>query len=289
MRKTPIVLILLTFLSSGWCQSVSGAAPTTVILEAERNEGAPGSELVVNVFLNTTVPLNAVDLLLQYPETNLQFMYLDSAGSIVDAWKKNNYPQRPGLIEVLGGMRESFRGTGGLVTRIHFLARDQGEATLTVLKNKFYAADGLGTEISAEVFSQTLLVSDDFPLIHPATIADPTPPELQILGVENLERGENILIFEASDNQSGLDSVSIRTKTLWRWTDWQKTENPTVLLGRPWLVELKVFNNLGNESFQSFVIYRHIYENIAVFLGTIFLVMAGLLFYNIKKSRPQEL
>ena len=133
----------------------------------------PGQSVSMNLLLDTTTPVNMLDLSLSYPTTLLTPTAFADQNSIIDLWQTKDWNSGTGAIILTGGVSNSFSGTHGVVATVTFKALAKGTASVSVASSNVYTADGDGTP--AAVTTSTMTVSIATP-IETKTIETPVVP-----------------------------------------------------------------------------------------------------------------
>ena len=218
-----------------------------------------GTEFTVSVFVNSPVPINALDLSLAYPADKIQFLNADPAHSIVGFWQGATVLTSEGHIDLAGGILPAFIGTGGLVSALHFKAQSAGNVTISFGPSSLFDADGKGTQASVDGPPIELSIHANTPtiVIPPALPSKPdpldtTPPILVVRLIKDSVSGSALVVYHASDPESGVHSVEMRTMAWWKWSAWQEISNPSPYSPSVWSVEVRATNNVGEETVQTF-------------------------------------
>ena len=137
--------------------------------EGQSSSVAPGSRIVLEVFLDSPSAVNAVDLSVVYPTDALQFLGSDNSDSIVDIWQQKPEGDAPGIVNFSGGILKPFTGTKGELIKLSFVVKDEGSSTtnsvISFAKNNIYLADGKGTKINPAIQSFPLVVQENAPVV----------------------------------------------------------------------------------------------------------------------------
>jgi hypothetical protein len=146
-------LIVITALLAG-IANVIGENASFVTVETETSTVQQGQEFFIHVSVTAHVPLNAVDLLIDYPEDQIIIDSIDTGTSVITLWAEEPHA-KDSTIRLRGGtFRKGFIGEH-TIARIKAHATESGEAQIFVRDSEFIAGDGLGTEIKAAESSET--------------------------------------------------------------------------------------------------------------------------------------
>lgn len=245
--STASLVLFLAFLFSGI--PVQGATAPKFFLESPSIKMSASSEFNVSVYLKTETLANALDIEISYPEDKLEFLDFNNARSIVDLWQAKPSLLANGNIGFSGGIIKSWSGDRGLIVNLSFRALSNGEAKLSFAKKDLYLADGRGTKISTDFSSAVVVISENStPIKIEENTGDKTPPDLLLQIVKNPADGVSLIVFNATDPESGIKQSEIRFKKWWAYSDWQVAENPVIYPSGVWQVELRTMNNAGIEN-----------------------------------------
>jgi hypothetical protein len=141
------VLVFSSLVSGGKVFAIENV--TKIYLGGPSAPVAPLSSIMVDVYLDSTQPINAFDIEVTYQKDKLEFLAPDNTGSIVDIWQRKPAVETPGKVRFAGGILKGFKGTGGLLIKLSFKVLDTGLAAdtfqLSFDKGDLYIADGKGT------------------------------------------------------------------------------------------------------------------------------------------------
>jgi hypothetical protein len=109
---------------------------------------AKDQEFVIDVDAFAHVPINAVDVVLSYPEDSMVIDSIDTGTSVITLWTEEPYAEN-GKIYLRGGtFRKGFIGEH-TIARIRAHATEAGSARIVLQSTQLVAGDGKGTEIAA--------------------------------------------------------------------------------------------------------------------------------------------
>ena len=147
----PIVAITALFagLASVTTQSASYISITTS--QASVREGEP---FMIEVTAFAHIPVNAVDIVIDYPENQMTVQGIDTGTSVITLWTEDPYA-RGGNIYLRGGVfQKGFLGEH-TIARIRAKATESGLAHVNLTSASLIAGDGKGTEVKVEKVSDT--------------------------------------------------------------------------------------------------------------------------------------
>jgi hypothetical protein len=212
---------------------------------------APGSDLVVGVFVNADEPVNAFDVEIGYSPATLEFVSFDTSDSIVDVWRGTPQVLSDGIIRIQGGLRSPFSGRAGELTKLTFRVRPEAAGTLqwSFRNASVYAADGTGMIVPSSATPLIVPIVASIPAARLAPLADATAPVFSALRIaESPVDGAYFAVWEAHDEGSGIVNARIRGKQWFVWGPWETAVNPVRLQRGTWAVEVRVTDGQGNSA-----------------------------------------
>lgn len=243
----------------------------------------PGSEFDVKILVDSREPLNTYEFALRYSPEVLEVVRLNSANSIIDVWQTQPVVYEGGRIRWSGGSFKAFSGTAGEILRITFKTLKVGEAAIAFEKADAYIADGKGTQAASASRELRLAVRAGSPLAA-SPFVDASPPEIQTVTLEKdpFNPNQNLLSVLAKDTGSGVKEMEARYRTYLAWSEWQPIRNPVAFPPNVWAVNVRVRDNVGNQTAQ--IIYQW-----PVFMKNFLpiILIAAALAFLIFKFRPR--
>lgn len=141
-------LVLFTTLLVGLAAVITEDA-SYVVIKTETPNVAQDQIFFIDVKVNAKVPINAIDLIIDYPKSKIVVDNIDTGTSVITLWTKQPYAEN-GKIYLTGGtFRKGFIGEH-TVARIKAHATEAGEARISVTDSALVAGDGLGTRVETE-------------------------------------------------------------------------------------------------------------------------------------------
>ncbi len=207
----------------------------------------------LRVLIDSQDPINAYDVRITYDPAVVEVESIDSSHSIVTVMPQ---PIRAssGEIIIKGGNTEPFSGSAGELVQLSLKPVREGTVEFAVSKATAYRADGTGAAITADQAGLALRItpgtftayqnSKDFVAI--TTEVKPAP-EITIASItENpLNYGERVLVFQATDKNSGIAHYEARDRQWISWSDWRQALNPYPIDPAAWAIQIKAVNNDG--------------------------------------------
>lgn len=156
MPNVPILQILTAVIIAG-VLGTSGLLLSPIIMVEEIDvylEPQSGTVLIgetfsIDIIVQSTVPVNAFQGLLEFNSDRLAVASIDYNTSIANLWAEEPwYSNGDGTIGFIGGSTKpgGFVGSGSLMT-VTFTTKNVGDAAITLKEMRVLKHDGLGTEI----------------------------------------------------------------------------------------------------------------------------------------------
>lgn len=119
----------------------------------------------INVVATVHVPVNAVDLVISYPENRIAIDGIDTGTSVITLWTEEPYAENGNIYLRGGTFRKGFLGEH-TIARIKAHAIESGEVRILLKNSQLVAGDGQGTLVNVSDTLSTeeatvLVVGDD--------------------------------------------------------------------------------------------------------------------------------
>lgn len=139
----PVVVIAALFASLA---SVISDNASYVTVTTDTTSVVKDQEFYITVKATAHVAVNAVDLVLSYPQDKMSIEGIDKGTSVITLWTEEPYA-KDGNIYLRGGtFRKGFVGEH-TIARIKAKATAEGEARVLIKETQLLAGDGSGTEV----------------------------------------------------------------------------------------------------------------------------------------------
>ncbi len=294
MKKISFISILFfIFLSVG--QMALAVNDDMIYFSGPASALAPESNFTVSVLVDANKPINAIDFLISYPPDKLKFLNFDNTYSIVDLWQTKFETAVEGEIVLIGGMMQPFNGQNGLIIKLNFQALSVGQPKLAFEKSNVYISDGKGTKLSVDSPAFNISISQNAPKIsavssskslNPANMVDSSPPEIFLEETISPVDGSTLIVFNATDADSGIKETQMRFKKWWAFSAWTDVTNPVLRPDGVWSVEFKAVNNVGLGSIKTLSWQGELYKKILLsFSPALVLLILILWVYNKKRQK----
>ena len=208
-----------------------------IFYSADVREVRAGTEFEIGVFLNAeSENINAIEGILRFPADILEFKELNDGNSIVNFWVEQSILRAENEIVFSGITPGGFLGKRGLIFRITFLARNEGNGKLEMQNIKALLNDGNGTAADISVSSLKIIVtSQDLSLPPKKEAKDQEPPESftpEIARDPVIFDGKWFLVFATQDKGLGIGRYEIketRSRIFGLFPKWISAESPYAL------------------------------------------------------------
>lgn len=108
-----------------------------------------GDVFFINIKAHASIPVNAVDIVLEYPELQIEVTGVDTGKSVITLWAEDPYAKN-GSVYLRGGtFGKGFIGDH-TIARIRAKAIQSGTAYVSTDSVRFVAGDGKGSEVKTE-------------------------------------------------------------------------------------------------------------------------------------------
>ncbi len=217
--KRFIFVLLICFLSF-----YGFANAEVVLLVPNSNNVSISEEFYVDIYINTEgASINAIESNLNFDEDILEFSRFDNSQSIITHWISSKIIDK-GSFQIAGVTPNGFSGflnepsllNRGNIGRAFFIPKKQGTAIITFNNVEVARNDGMGTLIKPNSVSAVVQINSQIKDKR-FEINDANKPtlEVKIVKDELLYNGENVIIFNAIDKETGIKGVYIKSKGEW--------------------------------------------------------------------------
>ncbi|MCA9361240.1 hypothetical protein KC845_01640 [Candidatus Kaiserbacteria bacterium] len=150
-KSTPTVRhafpLFLTLVSVLGAAALLSEDVTYISIEPDRETVLAGENFSIDVYVTAKVPVNAVDIKVKLPTTQVKILGVDTGTSVITLWTKEPY-FNSGTVFLSGGTyRKGFIGKHRIAT-IKAEAKTSGLAYIEVSEAVLYAGDGTGAEVT---------------------------------------------------------------------------------------------------------------------------------------------
>lgn len=139
-------LVLLTTVLASLAAVITGS-DSFVTIRTDAKSVYKDDTFFIDVLVTAKVPVNAVDLVLEYPKQKIVVDGVDTGGSVITLWTEQPYA-KDGSIYLRGGtFRKGFIGEHP-IARIKAHAIDTGETRILIKDAQLVAGDGKGSAVA---------------------------------------------------------------------------------------------------------------------------------------------
>lgn len=239
----------------------SGVFAASISLDPNRGVYGRGDTFMVNVRLHTDNEcVNAAQVVVEYPVTELRAVDFSRGGSIVSLWvEEPKIDTTKGTVTFSGGIPGGYCGRiqgdpaqSNILGKVVFTAIAAGDAAVSVSPESLvYLNDGRGTEAELTVQNARFSIAatatqqeNPWLLEVKDDTIPPDPFAVQAESTRGVFGGKYYLVFSTLDKQSGLDHFEIFEEGVWR-----TVESPYVLKDQflQSSIKVKAIDKAGNE------------------------------------------
>ncbi len=155
----PLVFAFAALLGTA---AVVTSGKSFIHLETSQTSLRAGQSFEIDVFANTHVAVNAVDIRLAFPKEQIEIVGIDTGESVITLWAKDPYVENNEVVLQGGTFRKGFRGDH-LIATINARAIETGLAQISVDDVVLFAGDGSGNSVSVadQEDSTTLYIANE--------------------------------------------------------------------------------------------------------------------------------
>ncbi len=116
-------------------------------IESSKNSVREGENFQIAVYASAHLPVNAVDIALDFPADQIEVTGIDVGESVITLWTVEPFIEDNTVVLRGGTFRKGFLGDH-LIATVNAQAKTSGLATFEISDVMFLAGDGSGTEVS---------------------------------------------------------------------------------------------------------------------------------------------
>ena len=137
-------------------------AGTSISIEPRGDVFNLEHDIVVDVFVISDVPFNAVDAEVTFPADNLAVVDVTDAHSVIDLWvKEPRYSNEDGTVTFTGGTTLPGGVVGkSLIATITFRPKKAGMVPLTIAHSLVLAGNGQGTDLNENTVNADFIIKE---------------------------------------------------------------------------------------------------------------------------------
>jgi hypothetical protein len=127
--------------------AVSSQSSSYIAITTSQSSVNEGEQFLIEVSVFAHTPVNAVDIVVDYPESQLKVEGIDTGTSVITLWTEDPYT-KDGKVYLRGGVfQRGFLGEH-TIARIRARAIETGVASVMLDSASLIAGDGRGTEVA---------------------------------------------------------------------------------------------------------------------------------------------
>lgn len=139
----PLLFVVATFLGAN---VIDSQTQSYIHIESSASSVKEGDLFSIDVYVSTHVPVNAIDIALEFPDTQVEVTGIDVGESVITLWTNDPYVENNTVVLQGGTFRKGFQGDH-LIATVNARARTSGLATFEVADVLLLAGDGSGSEV----------------------------------------------------------------------------------------------------------------------------------------------
>jgi len=245
--------------------------PTVVFGAILYLEPAEGQHYLEDVFVTEIKinsegeEINTIKADLTFPQQLLEIVDFSQGNSILTLWPEGpSFSNQTGKIYFVGGIPGGYSGKDGLLGKIIFKAKKEGEATVQIEEDsQVLLNDGMGTPAKLNTGGAIFRVlaekqevpEDEWRKVLEKDKIPPDPFEIKIGKEATVFEGKYFVAFSTIDKQTGLDHYEVKETRNRRETgrettlNWKKAESPYLLEDQSLksIIKVKAVDKAGNE------------------------------------------
>lgn len=149
--------VVFSFLALLGAMSISSDR-SYVRLEVSETTVLTGEAFTIQVYAYATVPVNAVDVEIEYPADKIEILSVDKGQSVLTIWTEEPVVSQSSITFAGGTFQRGFVGEH-IVATIEARAKFTGQTELSVDSVELLAGDGKGTPVAVDTTNQTTKTS----------------------------------------------------------------------------------------------------------------------------------
>lgn len=140
----PIAFVAVAFLGAA---ALLTQGSSYIRIVTDNSLVSAGEFFSVDIYAGANVPVNTVDIAVEFPADQVEIEGIDTGQSVITIWTEEPYVERNKVIFRGGTFRRGFVGEH-LVGSINARAKESGTAKFTVGSKQFLAGDGRGSTVT---------------------------------------------------------------------------------------------------------------------------------------------
>lgn len=280
-------IFLLVFFSLLVFSPFAFAQSDAIGVRIETDNAFLESELELRIIASSRSPVNAFDIVLEYPQEYFEFVRASTARSVVSVWQSLPLKAKDGAVQLTGGMIEPFLGEGEIITLV-FRAKKPGDATFLMKKTDFALADGRGTVISPPEARHLVSIAESENRAE--SEFTPSAPRISEIAITQDPLEKATIAVVKTEDDGAVEEVYVRSREWILWSDWQRAQLLSAVPKGAWAIQAAIISWDGGES--SATIYRWKVVALKILIIAVFAAVAwygGRRVVKIWKSKKQKI
>ena len=246
----------VTLVAFGFVLLPAVSLAAVLYLEPAQGEYYQGDIFIVEIRLNTEGEyINTVKGDLSFEQDILEVKDLSKGNSVLTLWVKTPaFSNQAGTISFIGGVPAGYQGWDGLLGRIIFEAKKEGEVEIKFQEDcQVLLNDGFGTPAQLTTKGAILtILPEKLEIPRDEWLGelekDTIPPEAFDIAIQQdpaIFEGKYFIIFSTTDKQTGIDHFEVKEGE----KDWQRGQSPYLLEDQSLegIIKVKAVDKAGNE------------------------------------------
>jgi hypothetical protein len=126
--------------------TVSSQNASYITILPNKTSVTEGEQFSIDIIATVHVPVNAVDLVIAYPDKRVTVEGIDTGTSVITLWTQEPYAEKGNIYLRGGTFRKGFIGEH-IIARVKVRAAQSGDVKIFLKDSQLVAGDGQGTEI----------------------------------------------------------------------------------------------------------------------------------------------
>lgn len=146
----PMMFVAVTLLGAA---VINSNTQSFIRIESSESSVKAGDLFSIDVYVSAHVPVNAVDIALDFPKTQIEITGIDVGQSVITLWTEDPYVDGNSVVLRGGTFRRGFKGEH-LIATINAKAKTSGLALFEASDVVLLAGDGTGSEVAVSSSGQ---------------------------------------------------------------------------------------------------------------------------------------
>lgn len=165
---------LFVFAAIASIAAVSSSKGSYIKLVPSQNAVEVGGRYSLDVYVFADAPINAVDISVTYPQSQIEVLGIDKGDSVITLWTTEPFVENGAVILRGGTFKRGFVGEHKIAT-INVKAKTKGSAQFLAGEVSLLAGDGKGTSVKADTSRAKIVTT----IVGEGEALAPTPGTLE--------------------------------------------------------------------------------------------------------------